>query len=469
MNKNDKLLPVPLEYTYPFVMKIKLSNFKNNFVYIPEINKFVSETGLNKKLRSLGIYPDYWKVRWIERISSNQLSGDNWINFILNRFYKDKPKYTKLYISFKLRRNPLYVCDFYCLSDDIVNLYYKTRLINDKEIYNYDFSQIQKFIKYAEEKFIVDVKEINPTTNNFIGNWITDFHHFIYSKYDNVVLGRVKTNKYLDSIKFTKEQFIKSAIELFGDKYDYSNIIYTSYTEKVYNIYCNECNKVFDIYPRNFIYLKRGCPHCGRKRGYILESLGKKDFVNKCINLFGDEMFDYTESNYINYSTPIKIKDLRTGDYFYQTPANHLSRGRRYQLEKDSSGERLIRLWINNNLKDFSTLIRQKVKLSIYNIDRSFYPDFQIQYNNVKIWIEYNGIQHYEFNSKLHHNDIKQFEKQLIRDILLREYCKENDIILIEIPYTYNTYKKIEQLLNRVILNGENINSIIDYSKLYKI
>lgn len=51
----------------------------------------------------------------------------------------------------------------------------------------------------------------------------------------------------------------------------------------------------------------------------------------------------------------------------------------------------------------------------------------------------------------------------------LENIVKENNIILIEIPYTYNTYEKVEQLLNRVILNGEDINSIIDYSKLYKI
>lgn len=53
---DKNLLPVPLKYTYPTIMKIKLNQFKNWLIYIPEINKFVSETGLNKKLISLGIF-----------------------------------------------------------------------------------------------------------------------------------------------------------------------------------------------------------------------------------------------------------------------------------------------------------------------------------------------------------------------------------------------------------------------------
>lgn len=467
---DNNLLPVPLKYTYPVVMKFKLCNFKNSFVYIPEINKFVSETGLNKKLRSLGIHPDYWKVRWIDKIPSTQLSGDNWINFVINKFYSNRPRNTRLYISFKLRKYPFYVCDFYCLSDDIISLYYETRLLDGRKLYNYDFSRIPKFIKFQKDKFNISVLELNPETDKSIGDWVTDYDHFIINKYDNIILGRIKTNEFLDNIKITKDQFIKSSIDLFGDMYNFSNIIYTSYSEKVYNIYCNRCNQYFDIYPRNFLYLKRGCPLCGRKKGHLSESLSKNDFIDRCNNLFGYNLFDYTESNYINYHTPIKIKDLRTNEYFYQTPANHLNRGRGNQLEKDSSGERLVRLWIENNIKiDSSLFTRQKVILSIYGLEKHFYPDFQIKYKNKDIWIEYNGIQHYEFNSRLHHNDINQFNKQLIRDILLREHCRNNNIILLEIPYIYNTYKKIEQLLNRVILNGEDINSIINYSKLYKI
>ena len=60
-------------------------------------------------------------------------------------------------------------------------------------------------------------------------------------------------------------------------------------------------------------------------------------------------------------------------------------------------------------------------------------------------------------------------KNQLRRDQNIRDYCKENNITLIEIPYTYNTYEKVKDLLDRVILTGEDINTIIDYQSLYKI
>lgn len=122
---------------------------------------------------------------------------------------------------------------------------------------------------------------------------------------------------------------------------------------------------------------------------------------------------------------------------------------------------------MKNNIDLIS--VRQKEKVTIYGISKSFFPDFQILYKNSIIWIEYNGIQHYEYNSRLHHNDIRQFNNQLIRDILIKEYCKENNIIFVEIPYTYNTYKKVKQLLDQIIKDGKDINTIIDYSKLYKL
>lgn len=38
----------------------------------------------------------------------------------------------------------------------------------------------------------------------------------------------------------------------------------------------------------------------------------------------------------------------------------------------------------------------------------------------------------------------------------VRKYCKENNIILIEIPYTYNTYEKISEILKRILIGGES-------------
>jgi hypothetical protein len=54
------------------------------------------------------------------------------------------------------------------------------------------------------------------------------------------------------------------------------------------------------------------------------------------------------------------------------------------------------------------------------------------------------------------------------RDMWVKRYCEENNITFIEIPYTYYSTKKIQDLLQRVIIEGEDINNIIDYTPFYK-
>ena len=50
----------------------------------------------------------------------------------------------------------------------------------------------------------------------------------------------------------------------------------------------------------------------------------------------------------------------------------------------------------------------------------------------------------------------------------IRKHCEENNITFIEIPYTFYSIPEIQDLLQRVIINGEDINNIIDYTPFYK-
>ena len=64
------------------------------------------------------------------------------------------------------------------------------------------------------------------------------------------------------------------------------------------------------------------------------------------------------------------------------------------------------------------------------------------------IAFEYQGIQHYEFNS-FFHKSIQDFEKQKERDERKRKLCIQNNINLIEISCKYN-YKNEEELIKYV-------------------
>ena len=64
--------------------------------------------------------------------------------------------------------------------------------------------------------------------------------------------------------------------------------------------------------------------------------------------------------------------------------------------------------------------------------------------NEVKCLIEYQGIQHYDSSAKFYH------EEGIERDNLKREYCKKNNIKLIEIPYTDFKILDYDYLLKRL-------------------
>lgn len=53
----------------------------------------------------------------------------------------------------------------------------------------------------------------------------------------------------------------------------------------------------------------------------------------------------------------------------------------------------------------------------------------------LKIAVEYNGIQHYKYVPYFHKNN-EAFLNQKYRDDMKRRICKDENIILIEVPYT---------------------------------
>lgn len=78
--------------------------------------------------------------------------------------------------------------------------------------------------------------------------------------------------------------------------------------------------------------------------------------------------------------------------------------------------------------------ISKTINSSEYSYIDFYLPDFNI-------FIEYNGIQHYipveHFGGEL------RFKKQTQRDQYIKDYCKINNIKLLEIPYKLKDYNDI--------------------------
>ena len=55
--------------------------------------------------------------------------------------------------------------------------------------------------------------------------------------------------------------------------------------------------------------------------------------------------------------------------------------------------------------------------------------------DDLKLALEYNGIQHYEYSPFFHSNNRKKFEKQKENDKLKKELSHQNRIYLIVVPH----------------------------------
>ena len=109
-----------------------------------------------------------------------------------------------------------------------------------------------------------------------------------------------------------------------------------------------------------------------------------------------------------------------------------------------SSGENMVA----TVLKSFG--INFKYNNLLYIENNKTFIDFSFTIGSQEYWIEYNGKQHYEFVDYFFKTQ-ERFEKQLERDNIVREYAKNNNIILIELKYCdFTTTNKISDYLKTI-------------------
>ena len=119
---------------------------------------------------------------------------------------------------------------------------------------------------------------------------------------------------------------------------------------------------------------------------------------------------------------------LRIRKYFNQHKGISLS-----TKDKDmiSKGEKACKSYVQRLFKRSFTKIRPdflKDPKTKRNLELDLYND------SLKLGIEYNGIQHYEYTERFHKN-YSDFSKQKARVALKKQLCKENGVTLIVVPY----------------------------------
>lgn len=107
--------------------------------------------------------------------------------------------------------------------------------------------------------------------------------------------------------------------------------------------------------------------------------------------------------------------------------------------------------------------VKQQHELNIYDpiLDRvrTIYVDFYIILEDIILIIEFDGKQHTEFIS-FFHQDYKNFVDQVNRDNLLKEYCINNNIKLMNIRDV--DINRIFEILSKLFSNGEDITTKVE-------
>ena len=122
-----------------------------------------------------------------------------------------------------------------------------------------------------------------------------------------------------DNRRNTTDDFIKKAIEIHGDKYDYSTVEYTKSKTNVI-IKCR-IHDVFLQTPECHL-MGHGCQTCGIEKYRNALFSNAEEFIKKGIEIHGDK-YEYSKVEYVNSMDVVTIICKKHGE-FLQTPGGHL-------------------------------------------------------------------------------------------------------------------------------------------------
>lgn len=231
----------------------------------------------------------------------------------------------------------------------------------------------------------------------------------------------------------THEEFVAEVKALVGDEYTVVGT-YQSARLKLSFRHTN-CGGDFEMTPNHFLTGTR-CIHCALKRRVKKRTKSHSTFLSQ-VEQLGMGEYELL-SEYTNDYTKVNVKHIVCGEEYFVSP-NMFLRGRRCPRCKESRGERRIRKWLE--LKDVRYVAQYPV---FYRKNkRPLLLDFYIN----GIAIEYDGEYHYKI---LPHTGEKRLIQQRQKDAIKTQYCADNGIPLIRIPYW--DFDNIDAILTEKLL-----------------
>lgn len=238
-------------------------------------------------------------------------------------------------------------------------------------------------------------------------------------------------------LRSSLEIFVQNASEVHKNLYSYENFIYIDNTTKGF-ITCHKHGDYLQI-PSNHITLKHGCPKCAFEESSIKKKKDQEWFLSRAAEVHKN-LYDYSKSIYDGQLKPIIIICNKHQE-FIQTPKQHL-KGKGCNKCSSSHGEiKILNFLQENNIKFNIQESFKNTKNPCKNLLTNRFLKFDFYLPDFNLCIEYQGEQHYRpvvFSSKdkIRNRAEDNFKKNIFRDGLKVDYCRNNNIILLCIPYT---------------------------------
>ena len=244
----------------------------------------------------------------------------------------------------------------------------------------------------------------------------------------------------------TNEEFIRDAVKIHGDKYEYNKVEYQNSKVKV----LVTCKEHGDFWVRpNDLLSGHGCPVCRYINAHNKTRKTTEQFIADAKSVHGDK-YDYSKTKYIQAHERVTITCPKHGD-FSQEPNVHLKgfgcpKCSQSHLEKTISKLLEENAFFYDYEKEFEWL-RNRHPLSI---------DFFIP--EINVGIECQGKQHF-FPIDWFGGE-NSYVECVERDIIKNKKCSENGILILY-------YANKEDFLENDLYNDDNI--FFDKNELLKV
>jgi len=118
----------------------------------------------------------------------------------------------------------------------------------------------------------------------------------------------------------TQEKFIERSMEKHGNRYDYSQSVYSGSNKNV-TIICND-HGPFEQTAHSHM-TGHGCTQCAIDENTKRQSCSTESFVTKAKTVHGDK-YDYNSVEYVSSQAKVKILCNIHKTFFWQDPSNHI-------------------------------------------------------------------------------------------------------------------------------------------------